>query len=546
MTSVEISSPVDPVFPTKYPANTFCEWLVHDECAEGFTIKTTRFEIERHPRCVYDYLAIANEDQSYNSTFCNQRPVYDDESSSYESSNSSFSSYSSYYSYSGSWTDDFEELGAGSEFFVPGDSIRINFASDNVYQFEGFQLTVTPKRTDPQCIVQVNEPLCIFPYNSDQSIMMKTWKIETQDKLVPFSNYAGSFERGQNEDGESFANRCAAKCVDTPGCFKFKYDGQTCDLRGNEVENANAFSFAINGEDCPNDPSNLLWRDSKATTQIFCLFYGIEAAENYLDYLRAENGQMTQWQISESGNERRMTRRWSFSEATERPSSFGHWYTFVSTIYFRKYLVPVNGAQVEPARKRRDTDENEEILNLVNEEVQDFINNLNVGDAEVLETEVLETELENMEPIDDTDTNRMIYAYTTMKDLLDSRMIAEGTRRRTLKIKQFGRVIRRFSWMYEHSSDSISCDSPADSLFDTYGWTTPEINESDICGSIVSLMESTMSFYDHNVCLDQIDLNENREAKRRYDSIDSDFRRSKLVFNRLLRGLKCSERLAIN
>ena len=241
-----------------------------------------------------------------------------------------------------------------------------------------------------------------------------------------------------------------------------------------------------------------------------------------------------------------MTRRWTFSEATERPTTWGHWYTFVTTIFFRDYLVPVNATTTD-ARKRRQANDDEEILALANQEVQDFINNLEIGDdVEVLETEVSEIELESMEPIDDTETNQMIYAYDSMGELLDTTMKAEGTRRQTFKMKQFGRVIRRFSWIYEHSSDSISCDSPTSSLFGTEKWTNPEIDESDICGSIVSLMESTMSFYDHNVCLDLIELNENREAKRRYDSIESDFRRSKLVFNRLLRGLKCVERLTVN
>ena len=66
---------------------------------------------------------------------------------------------------------------------------------------------------------------------------MKTWTVE---KLVPRSDFEHSFEKSQDEDAEDFADRCAAACVGSPGCFKFKYDEndetQTCELRGNNME----------------------------------------------------------------------------------------------------------------------------------------------------------------------------------------------------------------------------------------------------------------------------------------------------------------------
>ena len=46
MTSLEISSPVDPNDATVYPDNTYCEWLLQDDCADSFTIKTIKFDIE--------------------------------------------------------------------------------------------------------------------------------------------------------------------------------------------------------------------------------------------------------------------------------------------------------------------------------------------------------------------------------------------------------------------------------------------------------------------------------------------------------------------
>ena len=46
ITSLEISSPVDPNNITQYPPGAFCEWIFQDDCAEGFFIDPIRFDIE--------------------------------------------------------------------------------------------------------------------------------------------------------------------------------------------------------------------------------------------------------------------------------------------------------------------------------------------------------------------------------------------------------------------------------------------------------------------------------------------------------------------
>ena len=138
----------------------------------------------------------------------------------------------------------------------------------------------------------------------------------------------------------------------------------------------------------------------------------------------------------------------------------------------------------------------------------------------------------------------MLIAWYKIRGLLGSAMEAEGTRRQPEKMKQFDLVSRRFSWMFYFADED--CENPTDSLFDTEKWVAPEIREESICSSFVSLMESTMTFYDHEVCLDRIHLKENRRFRRRYERIESDFARSKKVFNRLLKGLRCSERLETN
>ena len=103
----------------------------------------------------------------------------------------------------------------------------------------------------------------------------------------------------------------------------------------------------------------------------------------------------------ESDQKRKMSRRWRFYEAVDRPTTNGHWYTFVTNIFVREYLVPFNGTATT-GRKRREADENEEIIALANQVVDDFINSLDIGDdVEVLETELTEIKIENLDLIEE-------------------------------------------------------------------------------------------------------------------------------------------------
>ncbi|CAG5080487.1 Oidioi.mRNA.OKI2018_I69.PAR.g9612.t1.cds [Oikopleura dioica] len=145
--------------------------------------------------------------------------------------------------------------------------------------------------------------------------------------------------------------------------------------------------------------------------------------------------------------------------------------------------------------------------------------------------------------IDDTPSIQMIDSFTKLRDILDNTMAEAITRKPEQKMKQFRRVAERFSWFYEHTFDS--CENSTNAPFGTKKWTIPEIG-ADICGSFISLMDSAMEFYDHKVCLDRIHLKENRRAKRRNEKIADDFRRSKKVFNRLLKALDCPQRLDVN
>ena len=123
-------------------------------------------------------------------------------------------------------------------------------------------------------------------------------------------------------------------------------------------------------------------------------------------------------------------------------------------------------------------------------------------------------------------------------------MKEKGTRRQFQKMQQFHLVDRRFGWMSAYLNEP--CENPTTPLFNTEKWSAPMFETNNICANLVSLMNSTMSFYDHVVCLDKINFKLHRSRKRRYENIKSDFIRSKKVFNRLLRGLKCSERLSLN
>ena len=76
-----------------------------------------------------------------------------------------------------------------------------------------------------------------FPSEDDESVLMKAWNIGSQDKLTPDSIYSKSFEKQTGADLPDFWKQCAARCRDTPGCFKFKIEeDHSCQLRGNIME----------------------------------------------------------------------------------------------------------------------------------------------------------------------------------------------------------------------------------------------------------------------------------------------------------------------
>lgn len=73
---------------------------------------------------------------------------------------------------------------------------------------------------------------------------MDAWNIGSQDKFTPYSTFSDSFERENGLDDLDFRMACAKRCRDTPGCFKFKFDGPTsCQLRGNKIDDRNYDSF---------------------------------------------------------------------------------------------------------------------------------------------------------------------------------------------------------------------------------------------------------------------------------------------------------------
>ena len=152
LTSVEISSPVDPLSAVSnsslgtYPRNAYCEWIFLDQCADGFHIQPLRFDINGNfsrknmmiklfsgaRYCQDDKLHISNAQRSFNSTFCNQDFEYD-----YDGKITLASLLN-------------ETVGGNLEaldapIFVPGDQLKIVFESDHWGEMnEGFHLLVTP------------------------------------------------------------------------------------------------------------------------------------------------------------------------------------------------------------------------------------------------------------------------------------------------------------------------------------------------------------------------------------------------------------------
>ena len=87
-------------------------------------------------------------------------------------------------------------------------------------------------------------PVCIWPYNKDESVLMKAWEIGEKDKATQRSIYSNSFEDVDKVGEKEFGKRCAAGCRDTPGCFKFKLDGaSTCVHAGNRLPDRNENSY---------------------------------------------------------------------------------------------------------------------------------------------------------------------------------------------------------------------------------------------------------------------------------------------------------------
>ena len=138
--------------------------------------------------------------------------------------------------------------------------------------------------------------------------MMEAWNIGSQDKFTPYSIFSDIFERENGVDDLHFRSGCAERCRDTPGCFKFKFDGpNTCQLRGHKIDNRDYESFgnhirsskikmnlALTGKDC-SVPPQLLWRDFKTESIVYCLFYHADDANKFKNKLIKNNGVFLKW-----------------------------------------------------------------------------------------------------------------------------------------------------------------------------------------------------------------------------------------------------------
>ncbi|CAG5110315.1 Oidioi.mRNA.OKI2018_I69.chr2.g4728.t1.cds [Oikopleura dioica] len=542
--TVEISSPVDPLSAVSnsslgtYPRNAYCEWIFLDQCADGFHIQTLRFDINGARYCQDDKLHISNAHRSFNSTFCNQDFEYD-----YDGKITLASLLN-------------ETVGGNLEaldapIFVPGDQLKIVFESDHWGEMnEGFHLLVTPERKDVDCKHAEIEPVCVWPYKEDdESVIMEAWNIGSQDKFTPYSIFSDIFEKEDGVDDLHFRRGCAERCRDTPGCFKFKFNGpNTCQLRGHKIDNRDYESFALTGKDC-SEPPQLLWRDFKTESIVYCLFYHAGDANKFKNKLIKNNGVFLKWNVSDAGKRRRMSKKWTFEVATDRESSKGTWYKFESVVYYRTYLVGIESSASE-RQKKQGMDEAEQLFFLTTQVIQNFIDNLWIGSkTEVLKTEVPKLTVDELshfpdklDLVENSPSEEMINSFSKLEDIFKTKPEKEKNKKKAKKMEQFKKIIDKFSWMFENSSSP--CENSALSVFGTKEWKSPKISTENICESFVALMDSTVAFYDNHVCLDQINFD--RKSKRRNKNIKSDVKRSKKIFNRFLETLECTERLSIN
>ncbi|CAH3191996.1 unnamed protein product, partial [Porites evermanni] len=103
--SVVNNALTSPGFPTLYPNNMHCVYNVSIQSGKALKISFSTFSLELHPRCLYDYLRIVDDDNRPLGTYCGR------------------------------------EL-SGKVVLVKGNYALITFHSDGFGQYQEFQLTI--------------------------------------------------------------------------------------------------------------------------------------------------------------------------------------------------------------------------------------------------------------------------------------------------------------------------------------------------------------------------------------------------------------------
>lgn len=501
-------------YPGYYSDYLNCAWKIQHDCAQSFTITANAFDLEGVSGCRYDKLLFSSDswgDQAL--SFCGG-PSYS----------------SNYLTTVGSET--ISTNGMPAPITIPGNQLFITFTTDYSVIRTGFDLDIQVNcdalfEPTPECFEYPNfNGRATAYYNTEPGL----------DIPVPISTFSQS---------KPWTRPCSFECVGTAGCFKVYHDTatNTCELRGNELEPVAGVTKAFDGNYCDGEGGRV-WTDAVTETRVYCLFRTVESADNYLDYLNRQNPAMLDWitvqRVNDGGPQRdriSSTSIWSFEVAQGRTSSYGTWYTFHSTTYYREFLP--SGAT---GRRRRQADDTEIFRVLSEESAADFVQNLEIGEtAEVLETEdpVIETEI--LEEVVPAPAEEFRAAFDEFETVMRAAFDALPWQP---PVPMLALTKTRFEWFPDFAD--APCARPAGQgpgAGDDY--VAAVIDTEDLCGTVFSFHDALFGFYDDFVCLDrssEADIPTRYRMEQRMPILLAE---TKIVFNRFLNKLSCPTRIEV-
>ncbi|CAG5108192.1 Oidioi.mRNA.OKI2018_I69.chr1.g3677.t1.cds [Oikopleura dioica] len=504
--TVEITSPG---FPGPYPRSDgwediTCIWAIENKCNLGYEIIPHHFDVAYHWGCRRDKLDIWTYDstgENETSTFCNRD----------QNGNIAKNGPLDY------------------TYIVESGDVYLRLTSDwrnKGLTNTGFRLEVRPIR-DPFCnpFVTAQPGSCLA---SEKHPRIAYW--ETSDifeKAVPYSEYDiltyEFFPADIISTGDDLRKECLDRCVDSAGCFKVKLNPESeeskCELRGHNLTPEEGLTFAINGKTCDTLPQQA-WEDRAGVFTFSCLFSNIENVEQWLEYLISQNGAYTSWNtfLTEEGVVK--SSKWTFGINKDKTSPDGTWYAFRANVYFRTFVTGFKSAL-----------EKDLYISLAEAATEEFIENLQIGDAEVLETTDPIIEVELLKEGIDPPKNAFGFVFNRMEEFMASAV--ENTKKNANKKMKM--IKNRFSWFTDYS-DSPCQQYAGDEPDAGIDYVPATLDVNDQCASVASFHPALVGYFENFVCLDRVDPKA-RNMRRTAVKLGL----AKKFFNRVLKKMSCPQ-----